>query len=471
MFFGLSERPLRRLNVRLALWHSVLSVTLVLGVLVLAYFALRGRVREQDRDVVVFRLSQFTAEYSQRGLDGVIKLAAWRKGRAQRAFFVRIATAENQTLFVRDADDWAEFAPEKLEHEQVPWPEAGAAHPSLQWTELWSDGVEVIIAGNRLPDGAIVQVGKATDETAALLRQFRTVSLAVLAVVIPLSFLGGALLSERALRPLRALTRTLREIQETARFSARTPESGVGDELDDLARIFNAAMERIELLLRTMRESLDNVAHDLRTPMTRLRNRAEACLEPSTEPSSAREALGECVEESDRVLQMLDTLMDIAEAEAGLVKPGAERVEVAELVRDGIDLYQEVAEEKGVTVRTEVPPSLEVKGDALLLRRVVANLLDNAIKYTSEGGTATWSATMHDGKVSIRLSDSGTGISPEDLPKLWERLFRADRSRCQRGLGLGLSFVKAIVEAHGGSVFAESTVGVGSTFGFTLPKA
>jgi signal transduction histidine kinase len=279
------------------------------------------------------------------------------------------------------------------------------------------------------------------------------------------------ILAARALRPLRDLTRTVREIEATARFSARAPETGSGDEIDELARVFNATMRRIEVLLSTMRESLDNVAHDLRTPMTRMLHRAQACLEECADPTAFREALAVCVEEAETVLQMLNTLMDIAEAEAGLVNQPPAAVDAAELVRAACDLYQEVAEDKNVAVKSEVRTGTWVQADAIMLRRVLANLIDNALKYTPEGGAVRFSARHEKQMVAISVADTGIGIAPTDLPKVWERLFRGDRSRSERGLGLGLSFVKAIVEAQGGSVSAESVPGTGSVFTIALPVA
>ena len=464
MFFGLNRQLWRRLNVRLALWYSVMALAAVSAVLLITYLALRARVEEQDRDVVFFRLNQYSAEYRRNGLNGVVYLAALRKGRAQKAFFVRIASAENKTLFERDIDDWAEFGPEELAKRKPP------EDDQPEWVELPSaGGYKLLVACLRLADGTLVQVGKSTEESSALLQQFRIISLVMQLVSIPASFAGGAILAARALRPLRSLTRTVRTIQETAKFSMRTPVSGSGDELDELARVFNSAMERIEGLLRIMRESLDNVAHDLRTPMTRLRNRAQQCLEAGGDPGGQQEALIGCVEESDRVLEMLNTLMDIAEAEAGLTRIPATAVNTADLIARACDLYSEVAEDREITLAIAPPLDAWVKGDAVLLGRALANLLDNALKYTPRGGRVSIGAECAVETVRLTVADNGPGIDRDDLPKVWERLFRGDRSRSERGLGLGLSFVKAIVEAHGGRVFAKSNLGEGAAFSLILP--
>jgi signal transduction histidine kinase len=163
--------------------------------------------------------------------------------------------------------------------------------------------------------------------------------------------------------------------------------------------------------------------------------------------------------------------MDIAEAESGLVKLNVKPLAVAELARRAVDTYAEFADDRGVTVTASVAPSLQLLGDEIAISRVLANLLDNAIKYTPRGGHVTISAEGDDAQTVLCFTDTGVGIPKEDLPRIWDRLFRSDRSRTERGLGLGLSFVQAIVRAHGGGVAAESQVAGGTKIRITLPAA
>ena len=315
----------------------------------------------------------------------------------------------------------------------------------------------------------LVQVGKSSHERSDLIHGFTRVLETVAILVLLIGALGGWLLATWSLRPIRQLIQTIRAIKAGA-LETRVPTRETGDELDELSAMFNRMLDRIARLIRGMRDALDNVAHDLRTPLARIRGTAELALHGTGDEADQRDALADCVEEADRVLAMLNTLMDIAEAETGTLKLDREPVKVATLLEDVLDLYRHVAEEKEIAISTKAPGDLSVQVDRNRMRQVLANLLDNAIKYTPKGGTIELTGSAQVLEDTISVKDSGIGIASDELSRIWERLYRTDASRSQRGLGLGLSLVKAIVEAHGGRVSVQSVPGTGSVFTVHLPK-
>lgn len=325
------------------------------------------------------------------------------------------------------------------------------------------------IALLQLPDGSLLQVGTSTEGREDLLEEFGGAFAGVMIPVVVIGLAGGSFLAFRALRPLRGLITSLQSIVATGNLTARVPVADTGDELDELSLLFNGLLAKIGLLITGMQNSLDNVAHDLRTPMTKVRGIAEMALQAEEKADLLREALVTCVEESERILAMVNTLMDISEAETGTMHLEVHPVNVLALIENVVELYRYVAEDKGVAVSVSAPLELSISADRNRMQQVLANLLDNALKYTPRGGSVEVAASSLGHQVIITVTDTGIGIPAEELVKIWDRLYRGDKSRSQRGLGLGLSLVKAIVQAHQGQVEVSNEIGQGAQFVLHLP--
>jgi len=446
---------------RLSLWYALIFAASTAALFVLAYFLVAREFQLKDREIILARLREYAAVYQAGGAAALKMRASSENNPAdEKSFYVNLITPQ-LTVPIIVPDEWGEF---RLEPGRV------GLWRQFEINRIPKDArKDFALAQVQLPNGAVLQVGRSTDNRAVLWQPFQRTVVPVGVVVILLGLLVGAVFAHRAMLPVRQIVATARSIIQTGRLDARVSVPTSKGELDEMVRLFNTMLDKNQALIRAMRESLDNVAHDLRTPLARLRGSAEMALRENADPGAAREALADCIEESERVLSMLTTLMDIAEAEAGMMQLKREPVDLCRLVREVVDIYEYVAEEKRIRITTNLPQACHASVDANRMRQVFGNLLDNALKYTPEGGSVTITAQGGPDEAVVEFRDSGIGIPPEEQDKVWTRLYRGDKSRSQRGLGLGLSLVKAVVEAHQGKVTLTSEVGRGSTFSVVLP--
>jgi signal transduction histidine kinase len=437
----------RAFGLRIGLWYATLFVVGSMAIVSVTYYLTAVSLAQRDQQIIQAKLGEYAAAYSRGGFRLLTATVRAEQQAAPERLFVRVVDRGVEAVVLSQPEGWDES---RLE-----------------------------MASARLFDGTLVQVGKSTEAREDLLARFRAALGLVTLLVFAIALGGGWLATQSALAPIRRLTLAVRRVIRTGQTNARVPpaaDAGAPDAIDELTVLFNAMLDRIEGLVEAMRGALDNVSHDLRTPLTRLRGTAELALAAPPDLERYREALADCVEESDRVLVMLNTLMDISEAESGAMQLQREPVRLVDVARRAVDLYKDVADAKGVSLdfkaTNDQPPAggdVVVSGDRTRLEQVAANLIDNAVKYTPAGGRVEVAVGRDGDRAALGVRDTGPGILPAELPRIWDRLFRGDRSRGERGLGLGLSLVKAVVEAHGGTVAVVSEVANGSTFTVRLP--
>jgi signal transduction histidine kinase len=230
-------------------------------------------------------------------------------------------------------------------------------------------------------------------------------------------------------------------------------------------------LDRIQKLVTEIKEMNDNIAHDLKSPITRIRGIAEVSLTTESSLKDYEHMAGNTIEECDRLLDMINTMLVISKTEAGVGRFEHQKMDIARVVQDACDLFLPMAENEGLTLVCDTLDRLITNGDIRMVQRMISNLIDNAVKYTPAGGKIDVTALADDRQtIRISIKDSGQGISKEDLPHIFERFYRCDPSRSQTGTGLGLSFARAVARAHGGEITVTSVPHKGSTFTVTLPN-
>lgn len=297
-----------------------------------------------------------------------------------------------------------------------------------------------------LPDGAQLLVGRDVDENVRTQRQMRLAILIGVGAMLVLGLLGGLVMSRWMLNRLERINRATARII-AGELGQRIGTEGAGDEFDELAQNLNAMLERIERLLVSMRQVSDDIAHDLRTPLTRLRSRIEVALMGEPGPEEMRELLAATLHDADRLIETFNALLAIARAEAGAKHGEWERLDLAELARDVVELYEPLAEERGINLRVLAGGGAVIFGHRQLVAQAIANLTDNAIKYTPNGGTVTVATTGRPSP-AILVTDTGPGIPPAQREQAKQRFVRLDAQRSSPGSGLGLSLVDAVAKLH-----------------------
>jgi signal transduction histidine kinase len=434
-----------------------LVVFALFSAFLLGYFALNTRrlINEQIVGIVDTEIAAIANQYNQAGIRRLVGIVDVRSHRPGSSLYL-VTTPTGEGLAgnvgslepgILEAEGWVETAYRRLEEPET------AEHNAL-------------VRVSRLPGGIRLLVGRDLEERE---RMFHIVSLAgrwSVALVVVLGIIGGVFVSRRVLNRVEAMTGTAQTIM-AGELSGRLPVTGSGDEFDRLALNLNGMLERIESLMRGLKEVTDNVAHDLKTPLTRLRNRCEAALRTAKTEADYRRALEETIEESVGLIRTFDALLMIARAESGEVRDGMAEFDVAEVARDVSELYEPLAEDKGLTLAVDASGPAAFKGNRELMSQALANLVDNAIKYAAPEpkpapGSANGDrpgilvkASADKDQVVLTVSDHGPGIPEGERSRVVDRFVRLEQSRSQPGSGLGLSLVSAVARLHGGELKLE----------------
>jgi signal transduction histidine kinase len=445
-----------------------LMVFALFAAFLLGYIAWNTRrlVTEQITEIVDAEITGLAEQYRQGGIRRLVFVVDARSRRPGSSLYL-VTTRAGEGLAgnvgslatgVLETPGWSETAYRRPDDPE------GGEHRAL---------VRVF----QLPSGFRLLVGRDLEERERLRDIVFAAARWSLAIVVVLGIAGGLFVTRRVLKRVDAMTDTTRKIMD-GDLTGRLPIAGTGDELDRLAENLNAMLERIEALMHGLKEVTDNIAHDLKTPLTRLRNRCEEALRLAEDESQYRAALETTIEESEGLIRTFNALLMIARAESGQARDGMTEFDAAEIARGVGELYEPLADDKGIRLEVEAPASAPVHGNRELVSQALANLIDNAIKYGApNGGGANGTpaaivvkAQGEGDRILLTVADGGGGIPAADRGRAVERFVRLEQSRSQPGSGLGLSLAAAVARLHGGELKLEDN-NPGLRTVISLPRA
>jgi len=489
----------RSLSFRLVVWYAgvLTAVFIVLGALTLVF--LRQYLEASVFDTQARRARQIAdsllAAIDKTGEGFVAEQVEDLYSPEANDRFIRISRPDGGVVYVSGNPHDGSFVPAQVPKVAVP---ALLAHQGTSVHKQYMPSGSLLIAAVGYPDtfsgaGAarfapassglvrssaargpryIVEVGTSTLRTESTLRQVLLILVIGLPIAVAIAVTGGFVLVRRALKPVDGIARKAEAITQL-NLSERLPVLRTGDELESLSISLNHMISRLEDAIQISKRFVADASHELRTPLTVLRGELESLAQDAQLRVNTRESLGSMLEEVDRLAEIVESLLALSKLDAG--EASSERVEfdLGELAATTAEQMSLLAEDKRITVICEAEPHVRIEGDRARMKQVVVNLLDNAIKYTPNGGRVTLRISREGREAILDVADNGVGIPVDALPHMFKRFFRVDdsRSRDQGGAGLGLSIVKSICSAHGAAVEVRSAPGEGSLFRVRQPLA
>jgi signal transduction histidine kinase len=431
-----------------ALYFLVFAAS-VLGVLLFVYLTSADFVERQTEATLDAEITGLAEQYAQRGLSGLIQIVAARSAGDRGDAMIYLVTNPDGKPLAGNIAAWPAAAPT-----HSTWLSFALERTTNGRSELHPARGRLFV----IPGGYRLLVGRDISDATAFRSEVRTTLLWAGSIALGIGLIGGTVMSRNLLRRVEQVNRTSERVM-AGNLSDRIPLHGTSDEFDQLAANLNRMLDQIERLMTAMREVTDDVAHDLRTPLSRLRTRLERALikpygaDPSADPTQG-EAIRAAIAEADRLLATFNALLSIAELESGARREQTESLDLSEIARAAAELYDPVVEEKGFALNVTAEPGVKINGDRHLLSQALANLLDNALKYAGAGEIEI-RVFRRDGGAALEVADRGPGIPEADRETVLDRFVRLEASRTTPGNGLGLSLVRAIVRRHGGVIVLE----------------
>ena len=452
---------------RLTLWYAGIFMLTSCVAFLFFYFLITSVIRDRTDQDLLGEARTLSSILKVQGINAVKHQIIFEAQAAgEKKIFFRLLSLDGQEFSSSNMSYWRDIGVAKAAIEQL----LAENRPVFNTVSLPERKHNIRLLYAIIGRNIILQLGQSMENYTRFIEAFRKIFVTTMASLFVFAAIIGWFMARRALAGVEAVTRTARQISEGS-LKERVPVKKNQDEIDQLATTFNQMLDRIQTLVTGIREMSDNIAHDLKSPITRIRGISEVSLTTGASEKEYENMAASTVEECDRLLDMVNTMLVISKTEAGVNKLDAKDLDISALVRDACELFRSPAEDKDLRLVCDVSDNFSISGDNRLIQRMIANLLDNAIKYTPAGGSIEVTVnTLNNDAVAIRVKDTGIGISEKDMLRVFERFYRCDPSRSEAGIGLGLSFARAIARAHGGDITVSSEPNKGSTFTITLSQ-
>ena len=456
----------RTLAFRLTLWYASIFTLSACIAFVIFYLMITSLFQERtDRDLLE-QVRVFTAMRNAEGVEAVERLAEQEvQASGEKKIFFRLLYPTGISFSSSNMSFWRDIGVARASIDTIM---EGSTYV-YETISIPEKNQQVRIIYSAIGSGIILQLGYSMENITGFFQAFQKVFIPGMLALIIMSAGAGWFMARRALAGVDAITSTARNIS-AVRLEERVPVPGKGDEIDELANTFNAMLDRIEQLVSGIKEISDNVAHDLKSPITAMRGAAEIALTTGKSRTDLEQMAVDTIEACDHLLDMINTMLAISKTEAGVDELQVKVIDIDDIVRDACELFEPLAADRAIEFTCETEAGARISGDISLIQRMIANLIDNAIKYTLPNGRIDITTRIDaDNRVIVSVKDTGMGISTDDLPHIFERFYRCDPSRSTSGAGLGLCLVKAVAEAHKGSVKVSSKINEGSIFTLFFP--
>jgi len=468
MFLKKAIKLPNSLAFRLTLWYALIFTLSALIAFFLFYLLISAVIRQNTDHELMARTRKYVSIQTINGINAARQVAL-REAQAagEKKIFFRFVYQSGLAFSSSNMNYWKNIGINRLAIRRMT--DSGKAVFETLSASNRKDKIRIIYS--RMGQGILIQLGQAMENPWALIEVFQKRFLAAMLILVFLSTISGWFMAKRAIAGVETISRTARYIAK-GHLEERVPVSRHGDEVDQLASAFNRMLDHIQILIKGSQEMGDNLAHDLKSPVTRIRGLAEITLTSKGSLKEYENMAANTIEECDRLLDMINTMLLLAQTKAGAGQLNLEKIDLVELIKRACDLFQITAESRQIKLDYSMPSEYMIQADTHLLQRMIANLLDNAFKYTSAKGNIRVLLNRSKGSLPgavIIIKDSGSGIGQDDLPNIFKRFYRVDSSRSRSGSGLGLSLVQAIITTHGGDITVSSRLGHGSEFKVFLP--